>query len=302
MALRILQIGTTGQLARALTARAPAFKAEMTALSRTDLDLTDPEAIKSVIAGAEPFDICINAAAYTAVDKAEDEQELASAINAVAPGLIAEACAARWAGMIHLSTDYVFDGTKDGPYEESDEPNPQNVYGLTKLAGEAAVAAALRDHVILRTSWVFDGEGQNFFTTMLRLAESEKELQVVNDQIGAPTAAVHLADAVLTAAAALAGKTNDTGVFHCTGGGQTSWAGFAEAILADALPKDATRPTLTPIPSAAFPTRAKRPLNSRLSNARFAEAFETPPPDWREGLKAVIAARLPVNVPVEAGE
>ena len=225
----------------------------------------------------------INAAAYTAVDRAEQEEALATRINAAAPAAMAQACAARGIPFLHVSTDYVFDGSGDRPWREDDPVGPLNAYGRSKLAGEAAVRAAGGRHVILRTSWVFSAEGANFLTTMLRLSETRDSLSVVADQLGGPTPAAEIAATLLRMAAALCAGQGG-GTYHYAGAPAISWAGFARAILARAG-RDVT---VTDIPSSAYPTPARRPLNSRLDCAKLRADFGITPADWRAGLSAAL--------------
>ncbi|MGU7773625.1 dTDP-4-dehydrorhamnose reductase [Burkholderia sp. MR1-5-21] len=260
---------------------------------RAMLDLSDLDRVREVVREVKPA-LIVNPAAYTAVDKAETDVDAARRLNADVPRVLAEEAARSGAMLIHYSTDYVFDGTKDGEYSETDTPDPQNVYGLTKLEGEAAIAATGCPHVILRTSWVYGARGRNFLLTMLRLGAERPELKVVADQIGAPTwsntiAAVtsHLVAQARGAANATDWWAARTGIYHLTSGGETSWHGFASAIfdLAD-LPN---RPTVLPIPASDYPTPAKRPSNSRMSNSKLAEVFGVTAPNWRESLGLCLA-------------
>ena len=274
---RILVIGRTGQVARALAEVVPGA----TFLGREALDLAEPGAAGPAIAATAP-EVVINAAAYTAVDRAEGEPDLARRVNAEAVGEIAEASARAGARLIHISTDYVYPGSGTRAHVESDPTEPVNTYGATKLAGEAAAREANPRTVILRTSWVYAPWGHNFVRTMLRLAERER-LTIVADQFGQPTSALHIA----RACAAVAGNAGaPAGVYHVAGAGVTSWAGFAREIFRGALARGliSTAPEIVDIPTADYPTPARRPLNSRLDCTRFAETFGLAPRPWTEAL------------------
>jgi dTDP-4-dehydrorhamnose reductase len=233
-------------------------------------------------------DVIVNAAAYTAVDKAEGDRETCYAVNATAPGVIAREAAALGAKLVHYSTDYVFDGSKRGAYFERDRTAPRNVYGASKLGGEEAIAEAGGEFLILRTSWVYGNHGANFLKTMLRLGADRPELRVVADQHGAPTSADAIADATIKILKKTATDSWVSGVFHMTAGGATTWYGFAKAIFARAA---GAKPDLIPIATAEYPTPAARPANSVLSNDKFAAAFDFRLPDWEQQLDAVMAAR-----------
>lgn len=285
--MRVLVFGRTGQVAAELLRRAGPGIA-ITALDRDGADLADPQACMDAVARTAA-DAVINAAAWTAVDRAETEEATAHAVNAAAPGAMARAAAARGLPFLHVSTDYVFDGRPGRAWRETDTPAPLNAYGRTKLAGEAAVLAAGGRPVILRTSWVFSAHGTNFVKTMLRLAATRPELAVVADQEGGPTPAAAIADALLHIADRLVAGEGETGIFHFSGTPRTSWAGFAQAILAAA---GSTVP-VRPIPTSAFPTPAPRPANSVLDCSRIAAAYGLAQPDWREGLATVLAELAP---------
>ena len=280
--MKILVFGKTGQVARELQALADA-NLHVEALSRAEADLLDPAACAACIAQTDA-DAVINAAAYTAVDQAETETDKAQIINADAPGAMAKAAAERGLPFLHISTDYVFDGTGQGARAPDDPTAPINIYGRTKLAGEDNVRAAGGPHVILRTSWVFSAHGANFVKTMLRLSESRDALTIVADQHGGPTPAAGIAaTSVAMARGLLDGKTG--GTYHYSGAPATTWADFAREIF-----HIAKRPvTVTDIPSTDFPTPAKRPLNSRLDCATLLSEFGITPPDWKAGLTRVIA-------------
>ena len=275
--MSILVFGKSGQVATELQR-----VGDVTALGRADADLTDPVACAAAIRAARPACV-INAAAYTAVDRAEGDEALAHVVNAEAPGAMGKACAELEIPFIHVSTDYVFDGSGDVPWRERDRTGPLGAYGRTKLAGEDRVRAAGGRAVILRTSWVFSAHGANFVKTMLRLSQTRDALSVVDDQIGGPTPAADIARALLTVAGAL--QDGDAGgTFHFAGVPPTSWHGFATEIFAMAG-RDVT---LTPIPTSDYPTPARRPLNSRLDCTAITAQFGIAPPDWRAGLRAVL--------------
>ncbi|HEY3814284.1 MAG TPA: dTDP-4-dehydrorhamnose reductase [Caulobacteraceae bacterium] len=277
---RILQFGATGQLARELIAR-DRGKA-VTALSREQVDLTDTRAVADAIADAD-VDLVVNAAAYTAVDRAESEEDLAFAVNAAAPGAMAQACARRKIPLIHLSTDYVFDGEKAGAWREDDPIGPLNAYGRTKAAGETAVAQSGARALVLRASWVFSPYGRNFVKTMLNAARTRDVLDVVDDQHGRPTAAGEIAEFIFAVAPALTSAIGDAsaGVFHFAGEGATTWRGLADAIFERA---PGPRPRIEPIATADYPTPARRPMNSVLDCEKLERVLGVRPRPWREGL------------------
>jgi len=282
--MRALVYGTTGQVAQELARRAAERGMRIEALSRAEADLANPEACATAIA-ATRADAVINAAAYTAVDRAETEPELAQRINAEAPGAMARAAASRSLPFLHVSTDHVFDGHPGRAWREDDPPAPLNVYGASKLAGERAVVAAGGATAILRTAWVFSAHGSNFVRTMLRLGAERGHLRVVDDQRGGPTPAADIAATLLTMAAALADGHGATGVFHYAGAPAVSWAGFAEAIFAA---RGGAAPAIERIPSSDWPQPALRPMNSVLDCARIAAAYRISQPDWRPRLEEVI--------------
>lgn len=288
---RILLFGAGGQLGREITALAAAKGIALTGLGHADLDIADPVAVARALEASRP-DALINAAAYTAVDKAETEPELAARINAFAPGLVAERCARYRTPLVHISTDYVFDGTKAGAYVEADPVAPLGVYGRTKAAGEAAVRAAAERHVIVRTSWVYGAYGNNFLKTMLRLAGERDQLRVVADQRGCPTATRDLAEAVLAAALAAAGGDARWGTYHFAGTGATTWHGFASAIVAAAAEHTGRRPKVDAITTADYPTPARRPRNSELASDLFERTFGVRAAPWQERTREVVAALL----------
>ncbi|MGB7542559.1 MAG: dTDP-4-dehydrorhamnose reductase [Burkholderiales bacterium] len=282
--MKILLIGKNGQVGRELE-RALAPLGELTACDRAALDLGKPEQIVSAIRAAKP-EVIVNAAAYTAVDKAESEPELAIAVNARAPGILAEEATRHGALLVHYSTDYVFDGTKKGAYTEEDKPDPPNVYGMSKLEGERAIQSSDCRHLIFRTSWVYAPAGKNFLLTILRLAREKPELRVVDDQTGAPTSARMIAEATAACLRTVAaGKSPASGVYHMSAAGQTTWCGFARAIVAAAgLPTK-----IVPIGTKDYPTAAGRPSNSLLDNTRLFDTFGVRLPAWEDGLAQVLA-------------
>jgi len=282
--MRIAVTGRHGQVATSLAERAGPGET-IVLLGRPELDLAgDPRAIAAAIATARP-DVVISAAAYTAVDKAESEAAEAEAVNARGAGAVAAAARALGVPVIHLSTDYVFDGRKDEPYLESDPTGPTGVYGRTKLAGEQAVLAAHPGAVVCRTAWVYSPFGHNFVKTMLRLAGDRDAVRVVADQIGNPTSALDIADAVLAIARTGA---RATGVFHLAGTGAASWADFAEAIFAESAAAGGPSARVVRIGTADFPTPTARPANSRLNCDRLAQEYGIRLPEWRQSTAAVV--------------
>ena len=274
----ILVFGKTGQVATELQRFGG-----VTALGRGDTDLLDPAACADAIRHLAPKAV-INAAAYTAVDRAEDEEHLATVINGDAPTAMATACAALGIPLVHISTDYVFAGTGDAPWHPNDPTEPQNAYGRSKLAGENGIRNSGADHAILRTSWVVSAHGGNFVKTMLRLSETRDALSVVADQIGGPTPARDIAAACLEIANQLIQDPLRSGTYHFSGAPDVSWAEFAQAIFADAE-RDVV---ITPIPTTDYPTPAKRPLNSRMDCRAIEQTFAIPRPDWRNGVKEIL--------------
>ncbi|MDN5788929.1 dTDP-4-dehydrorhamnose reductase [Pseudorhodobacter sp.] len=279
--MKLLVFGQTGQLARELVRQCPAGVVLET-LSRADADLTDPSACAAFVAGSDA-DAVINAAAYTAVDKAESDEATALMANGTAPTAMARAAAAKGIPFLHVSTDYVFDGNGEQPFAPDHATAPLGAYGRSKLAGEIGIRAANGPHVILRTSWVVSAHGANFVKTMLRLGAERKELNVVADQIGAPSPAADLAQALHGIATAMIAGAH-SGTYHYAGMPETSWAGFAREIMAraglDCVVHD--------IATTAYPTPARRPLNSRLDCATLTRDFGIARPDWRQGLQAIL--------------
>ena len=289
--MQILQFGETGQLAREMgeLCRQRA-NCSIKTLSREDVDLSDPSAIVDAIASNDA-DVVVNAAAFTAVDAAETEEDLATRVNAAAPSAMAQTSAEKQLPFIHISTDYVFNGEATRPYKEDDVTNPQTAYGRTKLAGEAGVIAAGGRFALLRTAWVYSPYGKNFVKTMLRLASDRDVVRVVDDQYGCPTSARDIASTVLSVAAQLSAAPGEDagerhGVFHYAGEGRASWADFAEAIFREAgLATQVER-----IPSEAYPTPAQRPKNSQLNCAKIERVFGIKPRPWRDSLRETVAA------------
>ena len=284
--MRVLVAGREGQLARALLARLPRDGHQVIALEPPALDLTRRDSVTRAVAEAAP-ELVVNAAAYTAVDRAEAEPELARAVNATGAGWLAAAAAEHGAPVLHVSTDYVFDGRKGAPYAEADAPAPLSVYGATKAEGERLVLAANPRAAILRTAWVCGPDGANFLKTMLRLAAERAELRVVADQLGAPTFADDLAETIARMAPRLAAAPEGDpafGLFHLSGAPHTSWHGFAEAILVGLAERGRKVPRLVAIGTADYSTPARRPADGRLDCGRIARIHGIAAPDWRAGL------------------
>ena len=288
--MRIAVTGKQGQIVSALIELGPKLGVEILPVGRPELDLLSPETVQPALANIRP-NIIVNAAAYTAVDQAEKEPEVAMAVNAV--GAMAVANAARTLGvpLVHLSTDYVFDGRKSTPYIEQDQVAPANVYGASKLAGEAAVTAATRDHVIVRTAWVYSPYGKNFVQTMLTLAQSRDEVRVVADQYGCPTYAHDIAVGIVAIGRNLLDRPQCEqlrGIFHLACAGETNWAGFASAIFESLRLLGRRVPKVTPITSAQYPTPARRPANSRLDCSKLERGYNIRLPSWRTSLMACL--------------
>ncbi|MBN9429782.1 MAG: dTDP-4-dehydrorhamnose reductase [Burkholderiales bacterium] len=291
--MKILLLGKNGQVGHALQ-RALVPLGELHALDRAQCDLADEAALRAAIRRIAP-QVIVNAAAYTAVDRAESEAELAQRINADAVAAIAQEAAAQRAWLVHYSTDYVFDGDKNSPYDESDDTAPLSVYGRSKLAGEQAIAAAHGRHLVFRTSWVYAAHGSNFAKTMLRLAAQRATLSVVADQFGAPTSAELIADVTALAlyrVLACEGGEALAGLYHLSAAGQTNWCDYARFVIGRAashgLPLQASPETVRPIATADYPTAARRPRNSRLDSGRLRAAFGLHLPDWRHHLASMI--------------
>jgi dTDP-4-dehydrorhamnose reductase len=290
--VRLLVLGANGQVGRELVEHAEAAGVACRAFDRAGADLSRPEEIFALVKRERP-DVVANCAAYTAVDQAETDSETAFLVNRDAPAAAARACAETGAALVHFSTDYVFDGAKNGAYVESDATSPLSVYGRSKAEGEREIRRRHHRHVILRTSWVYAAHGKNFLRTMLRLGAERDELRVVDDQHGAPTSAVDLAAAALAVARKLHAERAERvlppyGTYHCTAAGETTWRGFAEEIFAQAAERLGRRPRVVPIATEQYPTPARRPRNSVLDNARFAAAFGLPRREWRAGVSEAL--------------
>jgi dTDP-4-dehydrorhamnose reductase len=284
---RVLILGAQGQLGIELQ-KAFQGAGEIAALGRDQCDLANPQMIRKVMAEFEPA-LVLNAAAYTAVDRAESEPQLATWVNGIAPGVLAQEARKLGAMLVHYSTDYVFDGSKKRPWVEDDPVNPLNTYGQTKLAGEQEIAEAGGRHLIFRTSWVYSPHGTNFLRTMLRLGEEREQLRVINDQIGAPTSAAALARATRTVIDA---GVDDVycGVYHMTCAGKTSWCGFAQEIFrCAAAPEGKKWPEVIGIRATEYPTPAKRPKNSVMSNAKLQARFGVALPQWQHALAETLS-------------
>lgn len=289
--MRVVVTGSEGQLVRSLAERGRAQGHDIVRLGRPDLDLAgDHEAIMAAIEAQRP-DVIVSAAAYTAVDKAESERKLAFKINEHGAAAVARVARRLGTPLIQLSTDYVFDGTKDGPYTEEDSTSPTGVYGASKLAGERAVMAEHDDVAILRTAWVYSPFSANFAKTMLRLASEREEVRVVSDQRGNPTSALDIADGVLGVAANLlaSGDRSRRGIFHMAAAGEASWAEFAEQIFAASSDQGGSAARVVHISTAEYPTPAKRPANSRLDCSKLSQVYGIRLPDWRRSTKEVVA-------------
>lgn len=292
--MRIVVTGRFGQVAQSLVERAPNSNVEVLTLARPAIDLAQSSDLTEVLGALRPQAV-VSAAAYTAVDLAESEPALVHRINASGAEALAQATAQLRIPIVHLSTDYVFDGTLDRPYREDDVPRPINVYGSSKLLGEKLVAAANSNHAILRTAWIYSPFGKNFARTMLSLARSRDEISVVGDQRGAPTSALDIADCIFKVLDNLVARPDDPatrGVFHVTGGGETNWAEFAMAIFAVSATNNGPFSHVRPIASSDYPTKARRPLNSRLDNTRLAGAHGIRLPLWQNSIPKTIVRIL----------
>jgi dTDP-4-dehydrorhamnose reductase len=292
--MRLLVTGWQGQVARGFVEAAPA-RADIVAcaIGRPALDLCEPGTIEQALTDVRP-DIVINTAAYTAVDKAESEPARAFALNRDGAGMLAAAAARRGIPIIHLSTDYVYDGLKPGPYVETDEPGPRSVYGHSKLDGERAVQAANPKHIILRTAWVFSPVGQNFVKTMLRLAGERDRVRVVGDQQGSPTYAPHLVAAILDVAAQVTNGDGEDrwGVYHAAGAGTASWYDVACEVFKRSAARNGPAIPVDPITTADYPTAAARPANSRLDCSKLQRNFGVALPEWQSGVEACVGRLL----------
>jgi len=295
--MKVLVFGAGGQVGHEVRRAAWPASFALVALDRNAADITKSAAVAAVIGRTRP-DLVINLAAYTAVDRAESEPDLAWAVNCAGAAHIAGVCGDYATPLIQLSTDYVFDGTKSGPYREEDLVNPLGVYGSSKEAGERAVHAATARHIILRTAWVYGAHGANFVRTILRLGAERPVLRVVSDQRGSPTAAGDIASALMVIARHIERGETHWGTFHFSGAGDTSWHGFAEEIIDLAARFDAwpqrSKPSVEPITTDQYPTAAQRPMNSVL-DCRKIGIFGISPPPWRSGLPAVVRELLDQN-------
>lgn len=286
--MRILLLGKAGQVGGELQ-RALAPLGEIRALDRHELDLSDLDAVRRTVRAAAP-EVLVNAAAYTAVEKAETEPELAFRVNAEAPGALAEECERLGALLVHYSTDYVFDGSKTEPYVEKDLTHPLNVYGASKLEGERRVVECASRYLIFRTAWVYGPRGSNFLLRILELAATRPELRIVSDQFGAPTTSAAIADGTRSVLEQLRSSASGiwqdarSGIYHMTTGGRTNWCEFAT----EALRARSVSVAVTPIPASEYQGRAKRPQNSLLSNEKIARVFNIRLPDWREALASCL--------------
>ena len=288
--MRIIVIGKEGQVARSLAERARAHGAQAVLVGRPKLDLADPSGIEDALVETGG-DVIVNAAAYTAVDQAESAPELAEAINGIGAGVVAGTAAAMNVPLIHISTDYVFDGTADHPYRENDPVSPLGVYGASKLLGEEAVAAEAENYAILRTAWVYSPFGKNFVKTMLRLAGDRDEVGVVADQHGSPTSALDIADGIIAVSRNLLERPKDRslrGVFHMAGSGFASWAEFATQIFTLSAHLGGPSAKVRPIMTSDYPTPAKRPANSRLDCTKLKEVHGVALPPWRSSLEPCV--------------
>ena len=302
--MRLVVTGRTGQVATALVELASVGDVEVIAIGRPEFDLADAAAGMGAVVAARP-DVIVSAAAYTAVDRAESEPQLAHAINADGPRLLAELAARLGVPIIHLSTDYVFDGSKPTAYVETDLTNALGVYGASKLAGERAVGEATPNHAILRTAWVYSPFGNNFLKTMLRVGAQRPEVRVVDDQRGSPTSALGLAEAIVGVARNLVERPDDAslrGVFHVVGSGEASWADFATEIFAGAAERGKPAPTVTRISTAEYPTPARRPANSRLDAGKLRAAHGIVLPDWRQSTRVTLDRLLGEHVTAAADQ
>jgi dTDP-4-dehydrorhamnose reductase len=287
---RMIVTGREGQVVRSLIERGLGGEFEIVAVGRPEIDLSAPSALADALKALQP-DIIVSAAAYTAVDQAESEEAAAMTVNGTAAGEIAKAAAALAVPLIHVSTDYVFDGTKPAAYEESDPVAPLGAYGRSKLAGEVAVAAATADYAILRTAWVYSPFGRNFLKTMLRLAENRDRIGVVGDQVGNPTSALDIADGIIAVAGNLLSNADPAlrGVFHMTSSGEASWADFAAEIFARSREAGGVHAEVDRIASSQYPTPAKRPANSRLDCRKLERVHGVRLPEWRQSVAVVLS-------------
>lgn len=297
--MKILLLGKNGQvgweLQRSLAPLGEVVALDFDSPGPHSADFSKPESLAATVQAVAP-DVIVNAAAHTAVDKAESEPDLARAINATSPAVLAREAVARGAWLVHYSTDYVFDGSGSTPRSEDAPTGPLNVYGRTKLEGEEAIRASGCRHLLLRTSWVYGARGGNFARTMLKLAQEREALKVIDDQIGAPTGADLLADLTAHMIRAACTDASLSGTYHAVAGGETSWHGYASHVIAYArsagLPLKVRESAIEAVPTTAFPTPARRPLNSRLSTDKLRERFGLALPDWRPGVERMLTEVL----------
>lgn len=291
--MKILCIGSSGQVAQALAVRSAQTGVNCICQGRPELDLLSAQSVATALETVQPS-LVVNAAAYTNVDQAESDRDSAFALNDTAVGQLAIKCRDRGLPLIHISTDYVFDGTGDAPWIETDATNPINTYGDSKLAGEMAIRETLAEHVILRTAWVYSPFGHNFVKTMLRLAEEQGGATVVDDQIGAPTSALEIADAVLAIGRRISVSPDPAsfGTYHFAAAGSASWADVAAMIFENYERRHRCKIKLKRIPSSDYATPAKRPLNSRLNTNKITETFGVVPDDWKHSLEATVERLL----------
>lgn len=288
--MKIVITGREGQVVQSLLEKASQYPGlQVIALGRPELDLTKPDAVRDAIEAIRP-DLVVSAAAYTAVDMAEDEPELAFAVNAAGAEAVAQAAKTCGVPVIHLSTDYVFAGDLSEPYVETDTTGPRSIYGSSKLEGERLVGLANPKHIILRTAWVYSPFGKNFVKTMLKLAETRDALSVVSDQWGNPTSALDIADAIITVAQHLSVTPDfaSYGVYHLVGSGDTNWSDFARAVFTESGKRGGPTATVADIATADYSTKAVRPANSRLSTTKFQETFHWTVPHWQSSLRDVV--------------
>lgn len=289
--MKVLVIGASGQLGQSLAAAKKPANIELFTVSHPDCDITLPETVVDTFNLIEP-DLVINAAAYTAVDKAESEPELARAINTEGACTLARSCSSRNIPVIHISTDYVFDGSKSAPYVEDDLVAPLGVYGLTKLEGEQEVAKMCVQHIVLRTAWIVSPFGKNFVKTMLRLSESQAEISVVGDQTGSPTYAPHLATAIFEICQSIFARDAGSqiwGTYHIAGTGEATWFDMAQEVFFQSNRLGGGFAAVRPIGTADYPTPARRPANSRLNCTKLARVFGIALPDWHDGVSECVA-------------
>jgi dTDP-4-dehydrorhamnose reductase len=290
----ILVFGSGGQRGQELIGLARALDIPLVGLTRAQADIADPAQVERALAEIRP-NVVLNASAYTKVDRAETEEEAAFQANALGPEILARACAAAGCPLIHVSTDYVFDGSKNGAYQESDPVAPLGVYGRSKLAGEEAIRRHLPQHVIVRTSWVYGVYGANFLKTILRLAGERDELRIVADQSGCPTSTADLAQALLTVAHALGEGRAVSGTYHFAGTGVTTWHGFASRIVEAQRPFTGRSPSVMPIRTEEYPTPAQRPANSELASSLFGRTFGYTVRPWQSAVDTTVAGLLSQN-------